>query len=151
MQNIRPYLDAVPVGLRTLILYAQGRSLVRDGADVDLLPYAQYTIRWKSKVEAGSALAAMGHRAEGVKAMLDGVKEVQACGIPRIVLEALMETGCRLGPLDPGRARFLLDCAVKLAESHHRSKDVEQAKRLIAGLLVIPPQGPSIPRALASV
>jgi hypothetical protein len=66
--------------------------------------------------------------------MLDGVKAVQACGVPRIVLEALLGIAEPLGPLEPNRARFLLDCAVKLAQSHRRTQELAQAKRLITEL-----------------
>jgi GT2 family glycosyltransferase/glycosyltransferase involved in cell wall biosynthesis len=153
MQNIGPYLDAVPRELRNVILYAQGVSLRGDQPDqaVEILPYVQHTVSWKSKLEAGRTLAALGQRQAAVRTMLDGVKAVQACGVPRIVLEALLGIAEPLGPLEPNRARFLLDCAVKLAQSHRRTKEIAQAQRLIAELDEIvrtnspPPAGAPVP------
>jgi glycosyltransferase involved in cell wall biosynthesis len=133
MQCIGPYLNAVPPELRNLVLYAQGMSMKGGGAG-DLFLYAQLTIKWKSKLEAGVALAGLDQPAAAAKAMLDGIKAVQTCGVPRIVLEALLEIGEHLAPLDPGRARYLLGLAAKLAESHSRTKDIARARRLIREL-----------------
>jgi glycosyltransferase involved in cell wall biosynthesis/GT2 family glycosyltransferase len=138
MQYIQPYLEAVPADLRALVLYAQGMSMKGEGPAVELWPYAQLTIKWKSKLEAGLAVAALGQPAAAAKLMVDGVKAVQSCGVPRVVLEALLEIGAKLGPLDPGRARYLLGLAAKLAESHHRTREVERARRLIIELTPAP-------------
>jgi glycosyltransferase involved in cell wall biosynthesis len=155
MQNIRPYLDAVPPALRNIILYAQGMSLRPEPTEgaVELVPYVQHTVRWQSKLEAGKVLAALGQHPAAIKAMLDGVKAVQSCGVPRIVLEALLGVAESLGPLEPGRARFLLDCAIKLAQSHRRAAELAQARRLLAALPAATagaPRAPSLPPLVAT-
>lgn len=131
MQNIQPYLDAVRPELRNLILYAQGVSVGGDAPANELVPYIRLTTLWKSKLEAGRILSELGQRAIAVKLMLEGIKSVRSCGSPRVILEALMEIGQSLVPLDPGRARFLLEMAIKLGASHNRKREVESVRMIL--------------------
>lgn len=92
------------------------------------------TVLWKSKLEAGIALAACGQKDAAVRLMVDGVKAVQSCRIPEVILQALLETCASLGPLDPGRARYLLGLASKFAAAGGRSAEADRAARMAAAL-----------------
>jgi glycosyltransferase involved in cell wall biosynthesis len=94
----------------------------------------ELAILWRSKLEAGKALAALNQGAAGAKLMLEGIKAVESCGNPSILLEAITEISANLGRLDPGRARYLLGLAVKLAESMQRIPERDRANRLLAEL-----------------
>jgi glycosyltransferase involved in cell wall biosynthesis len=95
---------------------------------------AELAILWRSKLEAGRALAALNQGPAGAKLMLEGIKAVETCGHPQILLEAITEIGAGLGPLDPGRARYLLGLALKLAESTQNIPGRDRAQRLLAAL-----------------
>jgi SAM-dependent methyltransferase len=76
---------------------------------------SQLTIRWRSKLEAAVALAALRQNTAAAKLMIEAVKAVEACGVPEVIIEALIETSAQLAPLDLGRARYLLDLGRQLA------------------------------------
>ncbi|MDB6093960.1 MAG: hypothetical protein JWM32_1522 [Verrucomicrobia bacterium] len=77
--------------------------------------HAQLTVAWKSKVEAAAVLVEHGEPQAATKLLLAGVKAVEACQNPPVILEALLAIAPALGALDAGRARYLLEVAVKLA------------------------------------
>jgi hypothetical protein len=150
MQNIQPYLDAVPPALRNLILYAQGISFRPPANDTVIMQYAQLTIVWKAKLEAALALAKLKLNQEAVKLMLEGIKSVEKCTDPRVTLEALVEISAQLGKLDPGRARYLLEIAVKLADQMGRKQDSNRAKQLLVDFAVKPAMRPPARAHLAA-
>ncbi len=85
LRNIRPYLDAVPAGLRNLILYAQGQAFRKAESasdDGQLSAYAQHTLNWRSKFEAGRALADLKQDQAAVQMMLDAIKTVESSRHP---------------------------------------------------------------------
>ncbi|HEY9250869.1 MAG TPA: glycosyltransferase, partial [Rariglobus sp.] len=105
MCSIRPFLQAVPPELRSLVLFAQGASL-RQGtqavnqAAVEKL--IQQTVLWKSKLEAALQLAALGQQAVAARLMIDAIKAVQGCDNPQVIMEALLEVAPHLAKLDAG-------------------------------------------------
>jgi hypothetical protein len=71
--------------------------------------------------------------------MLDGIKAVQGCGNPAVILDALIEISTHLGRIDAGRARYLLGLALKLAQDHPKTEMLERIKQLLARLPATPP------------
>ncbi|HWA28519.1 MAG TPA: glycosyltransferase [Lacunisphaera sp.] len=136
MQNILPYLQAVPPALRNLVLYAQGNSLRQNEFMVreSMRRENDLKVLWKSKLEAGIALAAEGQGTAAAKLMLAAVKSVETCKVPGIIVDAILETAPHLAPLDPGRARFLVNLAVKTTEAKGRTADHERALKVLAAL-----------------
>src|SRR6266849_6417251 len=143
LRNIRPYLDAVPAGLRNLILYAQGQAFRKAESasdDGQLSAYAQHTLNWRSKFEAGRALVDLKQDQAAVQMMLDAIKTVESSRHPRVILEALLETGKALKGLDPGRARQLLQMALQLAGNLHHSEAEASARESLVSLTVDAPE-----------
>lgn len=101
--------------------HESGRVLAQSPAapSADLLAQiherAELTIRWRAKLEAGLALAAIRQNAAATKLMLEAVHSVQSCAMPDVIIEALIETAGQLAPLDAGRARYLLGLGRQLA------------------------------------
>jgi glycosyltransferase involved in cell wall biosynthesis len=135
-RSIRPYLEAVSPELRNLVLYAKGLTLqhAEIGGSPALAAYTKATILWRSKVEAGRELAALGRPQDAARLMLAGIKTVESCKIPKVILEALLGTCEHLAALDVGRTRFLLGLAINLSESMQRPKDKETAQAMLAAL-----------------
>ena len=118
MQNIQPYLDAVPAELRNLILFVQGQYIQLEkgqGQTVAAFANSQHTIRWRSAYGAGLALARMGHKEQAIHLLLDALKAAEASEHPGIILEALLHIGKDLRPLDVNRARQALQLAKNLS------------------------------------
>ncbi len=136
MRSIRPYLDAVPDALKDLVLFAHGSTLQNAelGGSPAWVSYAKLTVQWRSKVEAGRELAALGHPQDAARLMLAGIKAIENCRQPRVLLEALLGTCELLGPLDAGRTRYLLNLAIGLADNLRRPKEREHAQALLAAL-----------------
>jgi GT2 family glycosyltransferase/glycosyltransferase involved in cell wall biosynthesis len=136
MQNIQPYLNAVPPALRNLMLYAQGSSLRANEFMLreSMKRENDLKVLWKSKLEAGIALAALGHGPAAAKLMLEAIKSVETCKVPGIIVDAILETAPHLAPLDPGRARFLVNLAAKTTEAKGRTEENERALKLLAAL-----------------
>lgn len=85
----------------------------------DLIPiiqeHARLTILWRSKLEAGAALAALRQNIAAARLMIEAVKAVEACAVPQVIVEALIEVSAQLAPLDRSRADYLLGIGEKLA------------------------------------
>ncbi len=94
--------------------------------------HAQLTIAWRSKLEAAQVVAALGLEEPARRLLLDGVNAVKSCQAPPVVLDALLGLCPALAPLDPGRARYLLGMAVKLATTLKNSPARERAEQLLA-------------------
>ncbi len=137
MCSIRPYLECVPAELRNLILYAQGASLRSSESDSSnaqaIHQYAELTIRWRSKLEAGLALVGLNQKAAAVNTMIEAIKSLETSRNPKVILEALLSIGQHLRPLDAGRGRYLLELALKLAEQIKNGPAQEQARALLNG------------------
>lgn len=135
-RSIRPYLEAVSPELRELVLYAKGLTLqhAEYGGSPATVSYVKITVQWRAKLEAGRELAALGHIQDAVRVMLAGIKAVETCKNPRIILEALLATCEPLAALDAGRTRFLLGLAINLAESLQRPRDKEAAQAMLVAL-----------------
>ena len=149
-RSIRPYLEAVPEPLQQLVLFAQGSALQAmnvTGAGGPWAAYAALTVRWRSKLEAGLALEEAGHPELAAKTMLAGVKAIEGCKVPAVILEALLEICAQLGRLDSGRARYLLGIATNLADSLRRPEDKKRAEMLLHSLHLVAarPSAPSRP------
>jgi len=136
MRSLRPYLDAVPPMLRSLVAYAHGSTLKNgeQGNSTLWLAYAELTVKWRSKLEAGLELAAMGRNKEAIRLMLAGLTAVEGCKVPRVLLEALLGISEHLVKLDPSRARRLLGIAVEVADRTRRPHDKKKALTMIAKL-----------------
>lgn len=94
----------------------------------------QMTIAWRAKLEAANAMLAANQRALAMKLLLEGVKAVEGSRNPRITLEAIVEICAKLLVLDAGRARYLLNIAVKLGENLRAGTLLDRAKQLLATL-----------------
>lgn len=93
---------------------------------------AELTIRWRAKLEAGLALAAIRQNAAAAKLMLEAVHSVQSCAMPDVIIEALIETAGQLAPLDAGRARYLLGLGRQLAADLGLAPAVARADEVAA-------------------
>ncbi len=143
MRSIRPYLDKIDPELRNLVLYAQAAFLTGTNRS-EVKIWADLTIKWRSKLEAGIALGQAGQHGMAVKMMLQGIKDVETCKNPRVLLDALLEIAPHLARLDAGRARFLLELAASSALQMQSSADHERACALIAELAGAGKQQPNI-------
>lgn len=135
LQNIRPYLQAVPPVLRNLVLYAQGASLRQnqnliDSVAVDKLVF--WNCKWKSKLEAGLTLLTLNQEPAAARLMIEAIKAVESCPFPRIQIDAIFEVCPHLAKLDPGRARFLLSLAAQAATKAGKTAERDQANKLLA-------------------
>jgi len=99
-----------------------------------LSPLAQYTVAWKSKVEAALVLLRLQQRVAAQQVLLEAIKAVESCPQPSVTLEALVEICSHLASLDPGRTRFLLDLALKLAERLGNAAHRDRIRTLLANL-----------------
>ncbi len=117
------------------------------GLDPELLTIiqqrAELTIRWRSKLEAGVALAAIRQTTPAARLMLDAVRSVQDCGRPEVIMEALIETSAQLAPLDPARARYLHGLGRQFAVDAGIASAVERADYVLS---TFPPETSSGPR-----
>ena len=113
-QAMRNYLGEVREDLREVFNFAQGYYLQAKEAPV-LSDYASLTIRWRSKLEAAQALASMQARDKAVKLMVEAVQAVQHSGLPIVILEAMLQVGEALRPLDLKRATSLARLAGEYA------------------------------------
>jgi len=136
MQNIRPYLAAVPPALRNLVLYAQGSSLRQNEFMLreSMRRENQLNVQWQSKLEAGKALAVLGQGPAAARLMLEAVKSLEGCKVPGIIVEAILTVVPHLAPLDPGRARFLAGMAVETTKAKCRTAEHERALKVLAAI-----------------
>lgn len=94
---------------------------------------AQLDKPWKSKLTAGLAFASR-DRTKAVKLMLEGLQAAQTSNNPTVILNALIEIPAQLGRLDAGRARYLLELALPLADQLQRRDARVRATELLASL-----------------
>lgn len=94
----------------------------------------QTTVAWRSKLEAANALLALRQPAAATKLLLEGIKTVETCRNSWITLEAVVEIGAKLAPLDAGRAGYLLKLAVQLAGQLQAAPWRDRALQLLATL-----------------
>ena len=136
MANIRPYLEAVPPSLRRLVLLAQGQLMasLEQGPQAVDAAYVQHTVRWRSQCEAAKVLAGLKQQAAAVKLLMEALKSAQLSPNPMVVLEALLEIGATLRPLDAPRARITLELALQLAGNLHQAPRQELARSLLASV-----------------
>jgi len=87
-----------------------------------------------------------GHPELAAKTMLAGVKAIEGCKVPAVILEALLEICAQLGRLDSGRARFLLGIATNLADSLRRPEDKKRAEMLLGALHLVAARPSAPPR-----
>lgn len=137
MQNIRPFLDAVPPALRNLILFVQGQSIQLEqgqGQTAHAIANSKFTIQWRSLYEAAKAVAALNHPDRAVEMFLDALKAAEASQHPLIILEALLFVGKELTGLDADRARQSLQLAAQLAKNLNNAAAYQQALGLLKPL-----------------
>lgn len=136
MANISPYLDAVPPSLRNLLLYAQGVTIARQqspASEAAAERYQELTVRWRSKLEAGLAVGRFNPRL-GADLMLQGVRSIENCRHPRVMLEALLEIAAHLMRLDAARAKVLLGFAIQVAQKFCRHAELAHARGMLEKL-----------------
>ena len=92
--------------------------------------HAQLTIKWRAKLEAGVALAALKQPKAAMDLMMQSIKSVESCGQPEVILEALLEISAELGRLDPQRAAMLLDIAHNLGTQMQRPAALQRAAQI---------------------
>ncbi len=134
MRSLRPYIDAVPEELQDIIYLAQGwyeRELKASVSGEALSNYAKLTIRWRSKLEAGSALAAMNCREQAVTMMVEAVKSVQNSRHALVILQAMLAVGEALVPLDRKHAATLARLACNFARFSPEEDHTKAAARLL--------------------
>jgi O-antigen biosynthesis protein len=137
LQNIQPYLKAVPPDLRNLVLYAQGASLRQTQHLIDTVSFERqvtWTCKWKAKLEAGLAMVALNQEQAAARLMIEAIKAVETCPIPKVQVEAILEVGPHLAKLDPGRARFLLGLAAQAAAKAGKTAERDLANKLLADI-----------------
>ena len=147
MANIRPYLEAVPPALRQVVRLVQGQLMASLEAAQRLrvleetanrnsteTPYAQATIQWRSALTAGRHLLTRRVPEAARELFIEAVKAAEASKNSQVILEALLEITPALAELDPGRARFLTELAVKLAGSLHKPAELQRARQILATL-----------------
>jgi len=126
-------LSALQVEVGHLRRYAaaleQGRPAPRENPASGAL-----TIVWKSKLEAALVLAGLQQKPAALKLMLEGIKAVEASPDPVVTIEALIGICTHLRALDAGRARYLLELAVKLAERLGQGALRDRARTLLVEL-----------------
>jgi glycosyltransferase involved in cell wall biosynthesis len=147
--SIRPYIDAVPADLRDIIYLAQGwyeRELKASISGQALSDYTKLTIRWRSKLEAGSALAVMNCREQAVRMMVEAVKSVQSSRNALVILQAMLAVGEALVPLDRKQATTL----AKLASGFAKFSPDEDHRTAAARLLSRCLEGDDRPAAVTS-
>jgi len=96
------------------------------------LQHAQLAVAWRAPFEAARILRGLGQGAAARQQLLAGVKAVESCQNPPVILEALLAITPELARLDVGRARYLLDVAVQLATGLRNAPARAQAERLLA-------------------
>jgi GT2 family glycosyltransferase len=118
------------------------KSQVPAAPSADLLALiqerAELTIRWRSKLEAGVALASLKQSAAAAKFMIEAVQSVQTCAVPEVIIEALIETSAQLAPLDIGRARYLLNLGRQLAADLGNQPACARAEEVLASFPATP-------------
>ena len=134
-------LHALQVEVGQLRTYAaqleQGRGAARPmaGGDAEKLrAYAQVTIQWRSKLESAAALSALKQPKAALDLLLQSIKVVETCKDPQVILEALLDVSKLMVRHDTGRARVLLETALKLAPRLSRPDAVQLATDLLATL-----------------
>lgn len=136
MANIRPYLDAVPPGLRRLVLLVQGQLMAsvenaHAATDAANAAYTQHTIHWRSQCEAAKALAKLKHEAAAINQLMDALTSAQLSSDPRVIQEALLEIGATMRSLDGDRARQILQLGLQLATNLRLVPQQQLARSLL--------------------
>ncbi|CAM2818009.1 class I SAM-dependent methyltransferase [Rariglobus hedericola] len=108
---------------------------------------AQLTILWRSKLEAGVALASLKQNTAASRLMIEAVKAVEACAVPEVIIEALIEVSGQLASLDLGRARYLLDLGRQLATDMGNQPACDRAAVVLASFPPISPVASARPPA----
>src|SRR4029077_18991104 len=93
---------------------------------------AQHTIQWRSQLEAGKTLAKLGHKKAAFDQLMAALKAAEASTHPMMILDALLEVGRELRPLDASRAKDVLQLAAQLAETVNRPEAARSAKAMLA-------------------
>lgn len=152
LANIRPYLEALPPNLRTLVAYAQGMHVRRAAGSSPVeqgstTAFIQHTVAWRGSVQAAVQLAHHHQGQAAAQVLLGAVQALEECPLPNVVLDALLEIGPRLGLLDAPRARALLEVAMKLAVMARRGGDVVRIREMITQLPSPRPASPQPARS----
>jgi glycosyltransferase involved in cell wall biosynthesis len=133
--NLRPYLEKADPAMRHLLLFAQGSSLrVTPNGRGSLTAYARHTLEWRAKLEAALALLAIGQRRAAHQLMMTAVKAVEGCKDPIVIIEALIEVGTQLAPIDLGRATYFLQTAEQAAVTVGVPSERKRARDALANL-----------------
>jgi hypothetical protein len=91
-------------------------------------------IAWRSKLEAARLCVKEGETDAAVRLLIEAVKSVESSGNPHVILDALLNTGREMRPLDPGRAARLLQLAADLAKAIHNKAALQHAASLLNSL-----------------
>jgi len=140
MCSIRPFLAAVPPALRQLVMFAQAAvvnpqlSPEKAAAATANADYIRHSILWKSKLEAANAMIHHRHMDAAVNLMQEGIKSVESCRNPFVILEALTEIPARLALIDSQKALYLLGVAANLAKTVKRPAAAQRIKEIMLGI-----------------
>src|SRR5262245_27262075 len=134
MRHIRPYLDLIPRALHPVLLMAQCSWVEQSQGRGTQHFLSQHTVQWRSQLEAGKTLAKLGHKKAAGEQLMAGLRAAEASQHPLLILEALLEIGRELRPLDAVRAKDLLHLAAQLGDTLKRPEATRAAKAMLADL-----------------
>jgi GT2 family glycosyltransferase len=136
MANIRPYLEAVPPGLKNLVYLAQGQELllahsagatrIADPAETKL------TVAWHAKVEAARMFARLKQKTAAIDLLVEAIKTVEVAKRPLMLFETLVVVGQEMQNLDPPRVQQIFRIALQLAKALKNDSMEQAAAKLIA-------------------
>ena len=136
LRNIRPYLEAVPPALRTLVLFAQGKAAESptnpQAAGAAQIAYLQRSYRWRGLFEASRELRASQRPESAAKLLRSALSAASTTQSPAILIEALLTVGAEMHALDDPDAPRVLHLAENLARKFKQNADADYAASLLA-------------------
>lgn len=125
-------LQALQVEVSQLRSHAADLTRTYERASTQAAEQAKRTIQWRSKFEAGVAVAAAKIPHVAIRLMLEALKVADASKDPVTILDALTEIAPALQPLDANRARTLFEVTITLAERLKRPEAATLARDRLA-------------------
>lgn len=136
MRNIRPFLDAVPPVLRTLVLFAQGQVMAtqvnHSAAAAAHITYLKDSTRWRGLFEASREVRSNQQPQLATKLLKTALTAASSTEHPVVVLEALLAVGGEMLAVNEPDATHVLQLAQELARNLNRTADLEYASSLLA-------------------
>jgi hypothetical protein len=136
--NHVPFREADVQALQAEVGHLRGYAAALErqcrSANQGLPETVQSIIAWKSRLEAAILLARFRQTPAAVQLMVEAATGLQSCRNPAVVLEALVEIGTRLGPLDADRARQMLHLALQLSARTGNTVQRDRANSILSAL-----------------